>query len=153
MNSTFKIVNIIPPAADAFSGTVTSNTINLKNYNHATFIVAKGAGALGTSTITVEACVDAMGTTPTAIGFTYSTNTTSDTWSAVTNADATGFTTTAGANQTYKIEVDASKLGKLNCTYVRIKAVEVVNDPVVGSVTAVLKEGRFTGDSPASVLS
>ena len=152
MYTPYHVVNALPPAADAFAGTVVTDVINLKNWQHVSFLVQCGAGAVGTSTITVEACDDTTPTNTESIPFTYQECVLNDTLGEVKQAEASGFTTAAAANKMYKIEVDAQALAKSGYSYVRLKSVEVVDDPVVGGVIAVLTGGRYVQEVNDSVL-
>lgn len=140
-----KIVKGLDPVADAFAGTVTSDVVNLGLYGRVCFIVHKGVGTTGTSTLTVQASAANDGATPTAIAFKYRRIATGDTAGDVTDAAAAGFTTTAGSSEVYLIEVKAADCpdGK---PWVHLKAVEVANDPVVGSILVVLGDPRYAGD-------
>ena len=140
------IVKGLDPVADAFSETVYSDIINMENFGHIQFIIYKGVGATGTSTITVEACDDAAGTKSAALPFRYQLSTTGDTYGEPTNATVAGFTTTAGSSQVYKIDVDADVLGSTGYNYIRLKAVEVVDAAVLGGILAVLTEPKY-GDA------
>ena len=142
------VVNALVPVADAFAGTKYTDIINMKDFNHIQFVIQKAAGAVGTSTITVEACDDVVPTNVVAIPFKYQACTTGDTFGALTTAEATGFATTAGANQLYKIEVDSDALAASGYGYIRLKAVEVVDDPVLGGIIAVLTEPRYGQEVP-----
>lgn len=146
------VVNALVPVADAFAGTVYTDVINMKDFNHVQFVIQKGAGAVGTSTITIEACDDVVPTNVSAVPFKYQVCTTGDTFSALTAAEATGFDTTAGANQMYKVEVDSDALAASGYGYIRLKAVEVVNDPVLGGVVAVLTEPRYGQEVPNTAI-
>lgn len=146
------IVNSLAPVADAFSGTVYSDVHNMKNYNGCTFILYKGVGTTGTSTITVSACDDVVPTNRTAIPFKYRANTSGDTWGAVTVATTAGFATTAGSNHMYEIIVDGDELGDTGYGYVELKCVEVVNDPVLGGIMWIGNDPKSPQDIPATVL-
>src|SRR5688500_13686940 len=65
------VVKGLDPVADAFSGTVYSDVVSMKENNRCVFLVVKGVGTTGTSTITVQACDDFVPTTRTAIPFRY----------------------------------------------------------------------------------
>lgn len=146
------VVNALVPVADAFAGTKYTDIINMKDFNHIQFIIQKAAGATGTSTITVEACDDVSGSNVSAVPFKYQACTTGDTFGALTDAAATGFATTAGADQLYKIEVDADALAASGYGYIRLKAVEVVNDPVLGGIVAILTEPRYGREIPETAI-
>ena len=147
------IIHGIAPVADAFDGTKRSDVFNMKNYHGCTFLIYKGVGTTGTSTITVNACDDTVPTTRTAIPFKYRTNTTSDTWGAVTVATTTGFVTTAGSNHIYEIIVDGDELGDTGYGFVELTAIESVNDPVLGGVLWIGHEPKNAQDVPATALS
>lgn len=152
------IVRALEASADMFNGNPTTDIVDLANYNHVTFVVQKGAGAVGTATVKLYASDDTDGTTTRAAGFTYRANTSGDTWSAPAAADANGFTTTAGANQAYVIEVSADdilKAGRENatpfdgsCAYLELT--EVADDPCVGGVADILSGGRHQDSSMPS---
>src|SRR5690606_17891631 len=142
----------LDPVADAFNGTVSSDIVNMKDYSHATFVVYKGVGATGTSTITVEACDDTSGSNTTAIPFRYKAITSGDTEGSLTTATAAGFTTTAGSSQIYVIEVAAEELGDTGYGYVRLTATEVANDPVLGGILILLHGARYAQDVPATAV-
>jgi hypothetical protein len=138
----------IYPVADALAATVYSDVYNMKNANHITFFLMKGVGATGTSTLTVEAASTAAAGAVTAIPFKYRlcvSSTSEDTFGALTAATAAGFTTNAASNEIYAIEVDAADVIATGYPFVRLKAVEVVDSPVVAAVFAVLSELRDQG--------
>lgn len=138
------IVKGIDPVADAFAGTVTTDVVSMKNHSKAVFLVYKGAGATGTSTITVEACDDFTPSNTTAIPFRSRRCANSgDTQGDVTARAAAGFATTAGASEVYVIEVNAEDLAGTGYSNVRLKAVEVANDPVTGGVAIILADPTF----------
>ena len=137
--------------ADAFSGTVFSDVVNMANYAVARFIVHKGAGLLGTSTITVEACDDAAGNNPVAVPFSYQAYTgADDVPGTVEEATAAGFVTTAGSAQLYDIQVDSQRLGGKG--WVRLKAAEVTDDPVLGGILIELMGPRYATEVPATAI-
>lgn len=135
------LVKGIDPVADAFAGTVTTDIVNMRDYAVAAFLVYKGAGATGTSTITVEACADNSGTGATAVPFHYRRAcNTNDAHGAVTAATAAGFATTAGASEMYFVVVSADDLVSTGYAWVRLKAVEVVDSPVTGGIAILLDQ-------------
>jgi len=146
------IVNALVPVADAFTGTKYTDVINMKDWNHIQFVIQKAAGALGTSTITIEACDDVVPTNVSAVPFKYQACTTGDTFGVLTEAAATGFATTVGANQMYKIEVDSDALAASGYGYIRLKAVEVDDDPVLGGILAILTEPRYGQEVPNTAI-
>lgn len=140
-----KFFHGLPAVANAFAGTVYSNAFKLTFFQRATILLHKAVGATGTATITVEASSDSSGTGATAIPFKLFKNTntgSSDSMGAVTNVAATGFTTTAGSNQLYQIEVDAKDLPE-GLPWIRLKSVEVVASPVLGGILVLVHEGKL----------
>lgn len=138
-------------ASDGLSGTQYSDVFNLSKYRKVLFIVQKGAGATGTATITVESCDDTTPTTSTAIAYKYKASTTLDVYGDWTSATTAGFTTTAGADQCYLVEVDAAELSSTD-KYVRIKTVEVADSPVDCMILAVLGDARVMLENPITSL-
>lgn len=142
----------LDPVADAFDGTVYSDIVNLRDYSGVTFVIYKGVGTTGTSTITVEASDDVSASNTTAIPFRYKAITSGDTEGALTIATASGFTTTAGSSQLYLVEVDSEELGDTGYSYARLAAVESANDPVVGAILVIMSGGRYIQDVPATAI-
>lgn len=133
----------LDPVADAFAGTVYSDVVDLGNAHAVTFVIIKGVGATGTSTVTVEACDDIVPTTTSAVAFAYRKMTTTDTWGANTWVASTGFVTTAGSSQRYLVHVDADMLANSGYRYVRLAMVESVDSPVLGGIDIILHNLRY----------
>lgn len=150
------LVSVLVPAADALSGTKTTTPISRKNYRDVHFILVTGAGATGTSLITVEACTNAAGANPEAVPFKMARqapgNEAVDTNIAYTDVTAAGFTTTAGANALYVLDVPAD-----NCPegkpFLRVKGVEQVDSPVVACILAALTSPKYNQQPQLSALS
>ncbi|MCG8670201.1 MAG: hypothetical protein MI867_12360 [Pseudomonadales bacterium] len=149
------LVKGLDPVADFMAGTVSTDVVSMANHGKVLFVVYKGVGATGTSTITVEACDDFTPTTTSAIPFRYRTITSDDTHGAVTEATTAGFTTTAGSSQIYLIEVDAIQLAVDGNDYanVRLTAVESANSPVVGSILAIMLDPKYGAEVQTTVIS
>lgn len=145
----------MPYAADLYAaGTVYSDVVNMKNHHVATFVINQELGSTGTATITVQACDDVVPTNRAAVPFYVQKYlAASDVPAAPVAVAATGFTTTAEATAAmYVIMVDAAVLAVSGYSYVQMKAVEVVNDPVAGSVVIILGEPRNNDPIPASAI-
>lgn len=139
----------LDPVADAFDGTVYSDVISLREHTNVMFLVYKGVGATGTSTLTVEAADDIVPSNVSAVPFKYKSITSTDVQGAINTATSTGFATTAGSSQIYLIEANVEELLASGYEYVRLKAVEVVNSPVLGGIAVLLSGNRF---GPSSTL-
>jgi len=139
------LVKGLDPVADAFAGTVSSDIVKMEEFGRVVFIVYKGVGATGTSTITVEASDDVSASNTSAVPFHYRAVTSTDVPGSVTAATTSGFTTTAGSSQIYAIEVDSVALAAdgNGYGYVRLKAVESVNSPVLGGILIIQGEPRY----------
>lgn len=141
------VIKGLDPVADAFAGaTVYSDVINCKNFESVEFIIYKGVGATGTSTVTVEACDDVVPTTTSAIAFYSQAITSGDTHGALTARAAAGFDTTAGSSQIYRIFVDVAALAASGYGFVRLKCAEVVDSPVLGGILAIGHGSRYQRD-------
>lgn len=144
----FRFANVKPPVADVFAGTAYSVAVNLSKIQRGCFVVLKGAGATGTSTITVEALSGNSVGVATPIEFSYrrvsSDNTTIG---AVTKATTEGFVTTAAGSDLYAIEVDAAALASLGFKFVRVKAVESVDGAVLAGILFIGGDLRHADDT------
>lgn len=135
----------LAPAADLYNGDPATDVVNMKDYRRCTFVLHQNGvspSSNGNAVITVEACASAAGSSATAIPFKYTKLTTgaSDASTALTDATAAGFTTTAVENTTYVIEVAANELTD-DKPYVRLVCTEGTDAPVVGSVMIYLHGG------------
>lgn len=143
-------VSGVVPVADAFTGTVATDIFEVWGQG-ALFIRHDGAGATGTSVVTVLACDDTTPSNTTAVAFMYRVCTTGDTWGDWTQATSAGFTTTAGANQMYQIYVDAAVLAEVGYGYVKAVFTESVDNPVTGGVLCAVVDLRY-GEQPESLI-
>jgi len=132
--------------ADAFAGaTVNSDVFSMENYGLIEFIIHWGVGTTGTTVVTVEACDDFTPTTTSAIAFKYKRITSPDTQGALQAATSSGFTTTAGSNQIYVVQVEAAMLGS-DGPCVRLDCAESANDPLLGGILVVQSQPRYGHD-------
>ena len=145
-NSSFIAAN-----EDIFNTDPRLDVVNMKDWREITWVIQKGAGANGTATITVNSCDDVVPTTEVDLAYRYRINTSGDTWGAWTEVAATGFTTTACANQMYEVSVRADELDGTN-QYVTMTATEGVDSPCDGGITAILTGGRYNEDVNATVI-
>lgn len=146
-NSTF-----VADWSNGMSGTVYSDIVNLAKYRSVLFVLLKGAGAVGTTKITVESCDNVTPTTPTAIAFNSRSCVSIDTMGSLTARTAAGgLTTTAGADQSYQIEVNADGLYSTD-KFVRLKMVEVAATAVDATIIAILSNYRHRQDVPVTAL-
>lgn len=139
------IVNGLAAVADAFAGTVYSDIVKMEEFHKIVFLRFSGVGTTGTSTITVEACDTISPGNVSAVAFHYRRISVADTHAAITAATTAGFTTTAGSNEMYLIEVDADALAAdgNGYEYARLKCVEVADDPVLGGIVIMQLQPRF----------
>lgn len=132
---TIRWVKGIDPVADAFAGTVYTDVVSMEDNEAVLFLVYKGVGTTGTSTITVQACDDFTPSNRTAVTFYYRRSCNSaDDQGALTAATTAGFTTTAGSSEFYEIYVRKQDVGSSGYPNVQLKLVEVVDDAVLGGV-------------------
>jgi len=148
------IVKGLDPVADAFAGaTVYSDVVNVKNLSRVLFVVFGGVATAGTgaSTFTVEACDDVTPSNVSAIPFESREIATGDAEGAITARAATGYVGTAGSSKISLIEVREDALAASGYGYVRLKAAESVNDPVVGCIL-VIGESKLPSASKATAI-
>jgi len=146
------IVKGLDAVADAFSGTVYSDVVNAEAYHAVRFIVHKGVGATGTSTLTIEACDNAAGDNPEAVPFYYQKyDNSDDVPDDVQAATTSGFATVAGSSQLYVLEVESQRFPAAK-PWVRLKAVEVVDSPVLGGILIEMLKPRYARQVPDTVI-
>lgn len=136
---------------DFLAGTVNTDVVNLGKYDKALWLIQKGAGATGTTVVTVGSCDTVVPGTATAVAFHYWTCTSGDTWSDMQTATSAGFTTTAGADQMYAIEINSSELSTTN-QFARLTCTESANDPCDGSIICIMGGGRVVQEVPITAI-
>lgn len=141
----------LDPVADAFDSTVYSDVIAMRDISRILFAIHAGVGATGTSTITVEACDDVVPSNTVAIPFFSREITSGDTEGAITARAAAGFVVTAGSSKIVVAEVREDALAASGFGYVRLKAVESVNSPVLAGIL-VIGEAKNAGASKPSAI-
>lgn len=148
-----KLIKGIDPVADAFDTSVTSDVVNVKDLLRVLFVGVIGVGATGTSTITIEACDDVVPTNTSAIPFEWQEILTGDTEAAAPAAKAAaGVNTTAGSSKLFCAEIREDQLAALEYGYVRLKAVEVVNSPVLGAILIIGEEKLPGATKPTAIV-
>jgi len=152
MDDLYHVANVLPPVANAFAGVAPTAVVNMKNWQHASFLLQCGVGPVGTATITVEACDDATPSNTVPIPFFYQECIAGDTFGPIKQAPATGFVTAAASDKVYKVEVEDQSLADTGFGYVRLKSTELVVGEITGGVVVVLTDGRFESEVPDTVL-
>lgn len=147
------------PPADLAAIACDSDVINTANQHCVTFILIKGAGAVGTGTVTVQACDDVTPTNQTAIPFRWRRMVgTGNTWGALNVATAAGFVTIAAANDLYEISVDPAEVtsaivnGARGNSYVRLHIVSVDATTVNRAILVILPRQRYPQEIPISAI-
>lgn len=156
----FKFVQALAPAADRWNGNPATDIISLKNYAGIAFLVEQSlsTSTAGTVTFTVQRCTSSTGANASAIPFTYSVRTASDTWSAAAAATSAGYanpSSTAPSSVLIEIEDQALPAGStLAYNFVRVVGTEASSPPArVASVSAILRNPRFKASTLPTALS
>jgi len=146
-----RLVNVLPPVADYGAGTVYSDIVKCQG-EKVNFVIQRGVGTTGKSTVTVEACDDNSPSNVAAVPFRYKEITGGDVEGALTEATSSGYTMTAGSNRLDVIEVDAARLAVLGYEYCRLKLVEVTDAAVLAGILAIVEANpaKDVKDSPLS---
>lgn len=124
-----KLVNGLPPVADAFATQGYSDVISIDNCKSVVALILTGASVNNTNVITVEACDNVTPDNVTAIVFTVSSIVSGDTGDSPVATAVGGKAFTASiANQYYVVEIDPADVEAANShegrRYVRIKVTE-----------------------------
>lgn len=139
-------------AADRYNLNPATDIYSTRLYGIVTFIIAHGAGGIGTVVVTVEKCQDATGTGATAIPFRFRTgNADGVALGAFQDATVAGFTLGPTADQIAVIEVLATELAPVppiqhGFEFVRLQLTEGVNSPVSACVFAVVGAPAYAED-------
>jgi len=137
------------PLADQFEGTIYSDIVSMAKYNKIYFLVYMGAGGTGRTTLTVLACDDATpsNTHATSLPFRYKSITQPDTNAAWVAATTMG--TAATASILTVIEFNAADLpivSGVKYEYVKLRCIELADDPVLGGIIIIMDEPRYAED-------
>jgi hypothetical protein len=135
--------SFIADYSDYSTGNPATDILSLENYNDAYFLVIKGAGAVGTATITMESCDTVVPGTATAVGFEYKVITSGDTDSAWTTVASTGYLITAAADKMILVHVSAAGLYSTN-KFLRMQLTETDSTACKGAVVAFLANPRYS---------
>lgn len=147
----FRAAQGLAPVADALAGTVYSDIVR-SDGGKVVFILQRGDGATGKSTITVEACKDVTPTVSAAVPFRYKEIADDDAEGALTEAPASGYTMTAGSNRIDIVEVDPAYLAQQGYAFCRLKAEEQTDSPVLAGILALVEKHTHVQDQMSSPL-
>lgn len=117
---------------DMYDGGFDTDVVSMKNAESAVWIVQQLAGVTGAASIQIFACSTVTPTATSPISFYYKRITAGDTHGATTETKL--LATTAGADQSYVIEVPAAKLAEVGYEFVQLSLTEKTNDPVDGTI-------------------
>jgi hypothetical protein len=140
----------IDPVADAFTGTVSTDVVDMAAFERVVFLFYGGVGATGDSTVTIEACDDTTPSNTTAVAY-YSREDHAGDEGAITVRAAAGFIPTAGSSRIAAFEVTQQQLAATGYRYVRATFVEDTDSPVLGCV-AILGEARDPAAQKSSAI-
>lgn len=143
-----KVVNGLPPVADAFATQGYSDIISIDNCESVVAFVLTGAAADNTNVITVEACDTVAPGNVTAIPFTVASVVSGDTNDSPVDTAASGKAFTASiANQYYIVEIDPADVEAANShegrRYVRVKVTEAGSAGAQLGCIAIFKKNVF----------
>lgn len=146
--SDLHFVKGIDPVADALAETVYTDIIEVGGEGIA-FLIYKGVGASGISTITVEACSTIAAAATSAVPFWYKVVSTTDSgWTAAT---AAGFSTNASSSELYLVAAPADVFASTGYKYARLKAVESTDSAVLAGIVGIVYGLRYN-PQPASLI-
>jgi hypothetical protein len=147
----FRAVQGLAPVADALSGTIYSDIVRCDG-GKVIFILQRGVGVTGKSTITVEACKDVTPTASAAVPFRYKEIGDDDSEGALTEAPAAGYTMAAGSSRVDIVEVDPAYLAEQGYPYCRLKAAEQTDSPVLAGILILVEKHTHVQDQMGSPL-
>lgn len=148
------VVTALAPDADAFAGAKSTDWISIEKFESMMFSIQRGAGATGTTVVTMLNASTASGTGAAAIAFRSNEVvdvTASDVPNAIVERAVAGFTIAAGADKLVNCFVDGEDLDE-DKPFVKLLMTEGVDSPVDGAVLAVLTGPRYATDLPESAI-
>ncbi len=146
-----KFVQGLAPVADRYTGDPATDVVNMGPYHKCTFVISEGVGTTGTTVVTVESCDNVTPSNTQVVAFRYKIITSGDTEGLLITATTAGFTTTAGSNHIYVIEVNSAELDGTD-QYVRLKTTEAVASAVLSGISIFLHEPRHASDSMVTAI-
>jgi len=159
LSERLKVVNGLPPKADAFVAAANlTDIVSLKNYKYATFIILTGVTAANDSVLSVVAGKTVGGTVDQTVPFKYRKCIAGDTFEALTDvaAGSTVALTISTANQMLIIEVDADAVEGAHPGYdcIGLKVADGSNVAAqFGAIAVVLSGARYADDaSPSAII-
>lgn len=159
LSERLKVVNGLPPKADAFAAAANlTDIVCLKNYKYATFIILTGVSVNNDSVLSVVAGQTVDGTVTTTVPFKYRKCVSGDTLGTLTDvaAGATVALTASTANQMLIIEVDAAAVEEAHPGYdcVGLKVADGSNvASQLGAIAIVLSNARYADEaSPSAII-
>lgn len=152
------LVNGLAPVNAAQN--TSSDIVNVSNYHNVTFLLVKGAGGVGTATITVDVCDDVTPSNTAKVGYYYRRyNATAGTWGTLTaRTAAQSFATTAQANDMYEITVDTNAIADITVNgtkghkYCRLNITQVDATACYHAVVVILGDARYGKRDPIDPL-
>lgn len=160
--SNMHLVPAIIPVADAFSGGVVTEAVNLRDYTRAALIIQTGAieDAGISNVVTLQACTSAAGAGATAMAFRRRTclySTTVDTWGALTDVTSAGYNfalANAVANACWYIDVTAEEVEAAlpGATFLRASIAETANKTITAAGLWILYGARYPQSVPATAI-
>lgn len=134
------------------TGGKTLKAFSMALYAHASILLTIGVSAAAPGAITVNACTDAAGDSPTAIPFNIfkGETTDADTLGVRTAITSAGYTPPATDKIFYVIEIDAADLPQ-GSPYIQVAEADATNS-VIASAAALLSGPRQACDQSATVL-
>lgn len=151
MSQSGHVVNILAPVD--ITGGKTAQCFHMKKHRHASILVQVGVSAAAFTKILVNACTDAAGDNPVAIGFDLYAQETAgashDVLGAKQSVSSAGYTPSANDGIFYVIELDAAQLPQ-GSPYVQLQLTNGSNS-VIASAVAVLSGSRYAHDQSETV--
>ena len=152
------LVNVLVPASAALN--TPSDIVNVANYHDCTFLLIKGAGAVGTGTVTVDVCDTVAPGNTAKCAYKYRRfDSVAGTWGALTDRTSVqSFATDAQAGDLYEISVNTDEIGNTIVNnargnhYVRLCLAQVDATAVLHAIVCVLGKARYGGQNPVDPL-
>lgn len=137
------IIRDIKVPGAIFAAAITSDPVELTNYQGVTFLVESGEGAAGNITITLQAKLGETGT-PVVVPFLFMEKGSPDFELVEVTGKQVSLGGAAGGSKYFLVRVSDTMLASRGCDRVILKTTAVASSTVPGAIYALLDSPRYT---------
>lgn len=137
------IIKDIKVPGPIFAAAITSDPVELTNYQGVTFLIESGEGTAGNTTLTVQGKLGETGTTV-AVPFLFMEKGAQDFSLVEAIGKQVSIGGTVGASKFFLVRVSDAMLASVECDRVMLKTTTVASSTVPGAIYAILDSPRYS---------